>query len=137
MAKKASKTIVVEQIVRPTNYFPTSTVLRVWRKGAKFRVEHLRPENREWTPPTDADATWWKEHQKDFEFVPKLICNGNKYWDYYLADSWKAGTPVPKAGAPSPFGPAVCPAFTVSAMRFQPPMRLPTIRPTTVSGKVD
>lgn len=100
---------VVENQLLPTNYFPRTTVYRVWRKGLKWRIDRLRPASRDWSPPADTDTKWWKEHQSDFEFVPTLICNGNEYWDYYLADSWKAGMPVPQPGQQTAFGQVVGP----------------------------
>jgi hypothetical protein len=100
---------VVEDRVLPANYFPRVTVYRVWRKGLKWRIERLRPDQPDWAPPPDADTAWWKAHQGNFEFVPALICEGSAYWDYYLADGWKPGMPVPKPGTPTDLGQTVGP----------------------------
>jgi hypothetical protein len=101
--------LVVEDRIRPNNYLPMTTVQRVWKKGPKWRIEQLRPETLEWAPPPEAETKWWKEHQKDFEFIPRLICDGTVYWNYYLADSWKAGDPVPQPGKPNGSGQTVGP----------------------------
>ena len=84
-------------------------VQRVWRKGPKWRIDRLVPQRLEWAPPADADAAWWKTHQSDFVFVPKLIGNATEYWDYYLKDNWGPGMPVPKPGKPNGFGQTIGP----------------------------
>jgi hypothetical protein len=91
---------VIEDIILPLSYFPRTTVYRVWRKGPKWRIERLRPEPNDWAPPADVTTAWWKEHQRDFVFVPAIICDGKVYWDYYLTDQWKPGMPVPKPAQP-------------------------------------
>jgi hypothetical protein len=96
---------VVQERVLPTYYFPRVTAYRVWRKGPKWRVEQLRPERKDWGPPTDVDTRWWKEHQGDFVFVPRSVCDGKLYWDYYLGDEWKPGMPVPQVGSGKTVGP--------------------------------
>lgn len=96
---------VVEEQLLPTNYFPRVTVYRVWRKGLQWRVEQLRPEPKDWAPPVNADTRWWKEHQGDFVFVPREVCNGKRYWDYYLGDEWKPGMPAPPIGPGQVIGP--------------------------------
>jgi hypothetical protein len=102
-------TFVVEERLLPTNYFPKITVYRVWRKGLKWRVERLRPEQKGWTPPPNVDAKWWKAHQGEFMFVPTLVCDGKEYRDYYLADDWKPGMPIPVPGKPTGLGQTVGP----------------------------
>jgi hypothetical protein len=94
--------IVVEERLLPINMLPMTTVHRIWRKGLKFRVERLRPKRLDWAPPPDADLTWWNEHQGEFEFVPKLICNGTESWHNPLAGLWKPEMPVAKPGMPNP-----------------------------------
>jgi hypothetical protein len=96
---------VVETRLLPTYYFPRVTVHRVWRKGPKWRIERLRPGQAEWAPPPDADTKWWKEHQGDFAFVPRMVCDGKEYWDYYLKDDWRPGMPVPPVGSGQTVGP--------------------------------
>ena len=81
----------------------------MWHKGPKWRIDRLRPEQEDWTPPADADTAWWKEHQSDFTFVPRIICNARAYWDYYLADEWKPGMAGPKPGGRTRLGQTVGP----------------------------
>lgn len=100
---------VVEQRILPTYYFPRVTVYRVWRKGLRWRIERLRPKRVDWAPPDNADLAWWNAHQGEFTFVPVIICNGQVYWDYYLADTWAPGMPVPKPGRPNEHGQTVGP----------------------------
>jgi hypothetical protein len=100
---------VVEERIRRPDYLPRFAVHRVWHKGPKWRVEDLRPDRQDWAPPAGADTAWWKAHQGEFTFVPRALCDGKAYWDYYLADSWKPGMPVPKPGRPTASGQTVGP----------------------------
>jgi hypothetical protein len=96
---------VIEDRVLPTYYLPRITAYRVWRKGRKWRIEQMRPDRQDWAPPADADAAWWKEHQGDHPFVPRIISDGKEYWDYYLAAEWKPGMPAPPIGPGQTVGP--------------------------------
>ncbi|HEX8203816.1 MAG TPA: hypothetical protein VF590_25290, partial [Isosphaeraceae bacterium] len=100
---------VVEERIRPADRLPEVTVHRVWRKGPRWRVEQLRPGRPDWAPPAGADAAWWKAHQGELTFVPRAICDGEAYWDYYLADDWRPGMPVPEPGTPNRSGQTVGP----------------------------
>lgn len=101
---------VIEKRIKPNNYLPMTMVYRLWRKGENWRIERLRPPSLEWAPPAEADsAAWWKAHQGEFTFIPVLIGNGKEYWDYYLADSWQPGMPVPQVGKRESTGQTVGP----------------------------
>jgi hypothetical protein len=98
------RAFVVEETVKelPRHDTPRFTAFRVWRKGPKWRIERLPYRMKDWAPPADVDTAWWKEHERDFTFIPQIICDGKADWRYYLVDEWKPGTPVPKPGAPDP-----------------------------------
>ncbi|MBI3866172.1 MAG: hypothetical protein HY290_30195, partial [Planctomycetia bacterium] len=100
---------VVEERLLPTNYLPMTMVYRVQRKGEKWRIDELRPGRLEWAPPADADKAWWSEHHEEFKFIPRVICDGKVYWDYYFRDEWKPGVPIPKPGKPNAIGQTVGP----------------------------
>jgi hypothetical protein len=61
-------------------------VKRMWRKGRKWRAETILPAAGGPSEfPRDADATWWKKHQDDFEFMVQAICDGERIY-YYQAE---------------------------------------------------
>jgi hypothetical protein len=98
------RAFVVEETVEglPGHDTPRFTAFRIWRKGPKWRIERLSHGKTDWAPQPDADTAWWKEHERDFAFIPQIICDGKADWRYYLVDEWKPGTPVPKPGVPDP-----------------------------------
>ena len=101
---------VVEQSVAvPPGHQPMTLVHRVWRKGAKWRVEMLRHQLQNWPPPLKVDTAWWKEHQREFEFIPRVICDGKELWYYYLGNDWKPGIGVPQPGKPDAMGQTIGP----------------------------
>lgn len=98
------RAFVVEETVKalPGHDTPRFTAFRILRKGPRWRIERLPYGKTDWAPPPDADTAWWKEHERDFTFIPQIICDGKADWMYYLVDEWKPGTPVPKPGVPDP-----------------------------------
>jgi hypothetical protein len=116
--------IEVEEILKPTYYEPKLNVVRVWRKGRKWRAERLCPRGANWPPPADADAAWWKTHQDDYAFVPTNLCDSREYWSYYLKDDWNPGTPIPQ---PSKVGPS-----KVSGPADDPAMSWPRLLPERI-----
>jgi hypothetical protein len=74
-----------------------SDINRVWRKGRKWRVDTSLPSPK--NPPLiprDADAAWWKEHQRDYTFLAQAICDGdNVYYYRTVGDSF-----MPDANGP-------------------------------------
>jgi hypothetical protein len=60
-----------------------SNIKRVWRKGRKWRVDILLPSPQIRPPfPRDADAAWWKQHQRDYTFLVQAICDGENVYYY-------------------------------------------------------
>jgi len=89
---------VLEERILPENTFPRVQAYRVSRKGRKWRIDRLRPLKEDWIPPRDANVRWWRDQQKSFVAVPKIVSNGPAYWDYYIGDNWKPGDAVAAAG---------------------------------------
>ena len=59
------------------------SIKRVWRKGRKWRVDILLPSpKKQLLIPRDADAAWWKEHQRDYTFLVQAICDGENVYYY-------------------------------------------------------
>ena len=62
-----------------------SNAWRVWRKGHKWRVESIFTKDGS-SPrpfaPGNADAAWWRGHQKEFYFEPQAVCDGRTVWFY-------------------------------------------------------
>lgn len=106
---------VVQQRLLPTNHFPRVTVYRVWRKGNRWRIDELRPDDRGWAPSDDVDLAWWKAHEPELTFVPSVICEGKVYWFYSLTDAWKPGMLAPKPGEPNAMGQTVGPNALLGA----------------------
>jgi hypothetical protein len=96
--------VVENRLLSPDN-LTGFTAYRVWRKGRRWRVEQMRPEPPVWAPPADVNLAWWKTHQGDFVFVPRIVSDGKEYWDYYLADAWKPGMSVHAPGSGQVVGP--------------------------------
>jgi hypothetical protein len=96
---------VVEDKILPVNHLPRVIVYRVRRKGLKWRIDELRANPADWTPPAEADLKWWKEHEDDLVFIPRAICDGKFYWDYYMSENWTPGMPAPPIGSGKTVGP--------------------------------
>jgi hypothetical protein len=100
------RAFVVEETVKEFPRYDTArfTAFRVSRKGRKWRIERFPYGKKDWAPPPppNVDLAWWKEHERDFTFIPHIICDGEADWRYYLVDEWKPGMPVPKPGTPDP-----------------------------------